>query len=297
MRRISILGLGRMGGALALALGRPGSGFRVIDLIVRRKGDAAAISSELPSRPRIVLPDNAADIDTDIVLVTTGDPDIAEAARWLAPRLRNRPVVLHTSGSLASTELSPCAEVGCITGSLHPLLSVSDAFTGSKRFRGMYFCVEGMAAAVESAREIVSSLGGMSISIETEFKPLYHASAVMSAGHLVALFSMAVEMLAICGISTQDAHKILQPLALSAVENLSARTPADALTGSFARLDISAFERHLASFDELIGKEIQEVFLLLGERSVELAESAGGDVSKAKELRERINIAKRKLGC
>lgn len=297
MQRIGILGLGRMGGALALALARPGSGFRVSDLIVRRKENAQAIAAELPEPPRIVIADGSAEIDTDIVLLTTGDADIAQAAEWLAPRLKNRPVVLHTSGSLASTELSACADVGCFTGSIHPLLSVSDAFSGSQKFRGTYFCVEGMAAAVEVAGQIVETLGGKSISIDTEYKPLYHASAVMSAGHLVALFSMAVEMLTKCGISSQDAQKLLQPLAVSAVENLSTRMPEEALTGSFARLDISVFERHLASFDEVIDAEIQKVFLLLGERSVDLAESAGGDTFKARELRERINMAKRKLGC
>ena len=74
---------------------------------------------------------------------------------------------------------------------MHPLVSVSDAFLGAERFAGVYFCIEGEAAAVAAATSLAISLGGKAFSIPTDSKPLYHAAAVTASGHLVAVTDAA----------------------------------------------------------------------------------------------------------
>ena len=298
MQRICILGPGRMGGALAIALAEASTDLSITQLIARRSLEAAeAIASRIEPRPEVVLSDEINSIEADIVLITTGDPEIRSASEWLSKRVKTSTVVLHTSGSLASTELSACAEMGCPTGSVHPLVPISEPVSGSKLFRAAYFCVEGDSVAQTVAEKVVSSLGGNKISIDTALKPLYHAAAVTSAGHVVALFSIAIEMLSKCGVDLKDAKKILLPLTQRAVENLCTQTPETAVTGSFARLDTASLDRHLASFEGKLPPEFVALFLLLGERSVDLAEQAGGNHYMAVTMRNRINMAKSKLEC
>jgi len=113
---------------------------------------------------------------------------------------------------------------------------------------------------------------------------------------LVALIDIAIEMLARCGVEKEAAKEILLPLITSTINNLQTQTPARALTGSFARIDRSAVERHLSAIDSEMSDRVRNVYLLLGEQSLDLAVSNGGNASDAEELREFISIAKRKSG-
>ena len=98
-----------MGGALAIALAEASTDLSITQLIVRSSRETAeAIASRIEPRPQVVLSNEINSIEADIVLITTGDPEIRSASEWLSKRVKTSTVVLHTSGSLASTELSAC---------------------------------------------------------------------------------------------------------------------------------------------------------------------------------------------
>ncbi|HQU92981.1 MAG TPA: DUF2520 domain-containing protein [Pyrinomonadaceae bacterium] len=286
MRSVSILGIGRAGGALALALSRAGV---PIDRLIYRADPPAADGLD---RQRLVLFDSIDAIESDVLLIATADQDIRSTADSLAKFAKLPSVVLHLSGSLSSDELSILREKNAAVGSMHPLVSISDAELGSERFLGSYFCVEGDSNAVASALRIVELLGGQHFSIETSLKALYHASAVMASGNVVALFDAAIEMLSKCGLDREQAHRILFPLLQSTVANLAERSTEQALTGPFVRGDSAALERHLAAFEGTIDDSIRSIYLDLAERSVKLA---GGEHTA--ELLTAISVAKRKTGC
>ena len=292
MPSVSIVGAGRVGGALAIALTK--AGYRLDNLVHRGSRTADRISASL-SPATVVSPSSSfPKIDSEIVLITTADPDIGDAAAVLADRLVRRPVVLHTSGSLSSDVLSNLAELGCATGSMHPLVSISDAVSGSTSFAGTFFCIEGVEAAQETARSIVDTLGGRSFSIGSDYKTLYHAAAVTACGHLVALIDAAIEMLTKCGIDRGSAQEILLPLIKSTIANLETQTPEQALTGTFARADVATFERHMTAMERNTSSELRDVYLLLGERSLDLAEANGANRVDIEKIRESISMAKRK---
>ncbi|MBS1796006.1 MAG: DUF2520 domain-containing protein [Acidobacteria bacterium] len=294
MQTVSIIGAGRVGGALALALGR--AGFGVENLFVRRPESVARAASFAPG----AVVSDAADygrIRSEIVFITTPDDAIAAAALDLAGKLQTAPVVLHTSGALASDVLEPLKIKACPVGSLHPLVSLSDPVRGAEHFAGANFCVEGDPAAVEAARKIADALGGRSFSIATRYKTLYHAAAVTASGHLVALTDVALEMLGKCGLSEKDAQATLLPLIISTVDNLALQTPAEALTGTFARADVETFEKHLAALAENVSDEVREVYLQLGARSAHLAQRRGVDGEKLALIREKISLAKKDFRC
>lgn len=292
MQSVSIIGTGRLGGALALALSR--SGFAVENLIFRDSETIAAIADKISNNPELIDSTAAVDLKTDIVFITTADPKIEAVARELSKVLTERPFVFHTSGSLSSEILYSLREIGCKTGSIHPLVSVSDPFRGAESFAGAYFCIEGDKAAVKTAREIVTKLGGLPFTIDTKFKPLYHASAVTASGHLVALFDTALEMLVACGVS--DAAKVLLPLVRTTVANLETQTTAAALTGTFARADVLAFRRHIESMERNVSSGARKIYLELAIRSLALAELNGADAGDIAIIRRELSIAKRKSG-
>jgi predicted short-subunit dehydrogenase-like oxidoreductase (DUF2520 family) len=295
MRSISIVGIGRVGGALAIALSR--AGYRIDSLIHRGDATARLVLPLLPDGVELRSLNDSRPIGSDMIVISTADPDIETVAGTLAEKVEPSAIVLHTSGSLSSSVLSVLHAVGCLTGSLHPLVSISDPVMGADKFDGVYFCVEGDEAAIEAAHSLAEALGGKSFSIATDQKPLYHAAAVMSAGHVTALIDVAMSMLMECGVDRDTARTILIPLVSSTIENLKTQLPEQALTGSFARADHEAVERHLASLNGKTAKLALEVYSTLGLHSLELAKMKGAKPADVDKIRESISVAKRNGGC
>ena len=196
--------------------------------------------------------------------------------------------MLHTSGALSSRVLSPLEEIGFNTGSLHPLVSVSDPASGAKAFRGAYFCVEGDNAALKLARRIVKDSGGRSFSIGAEEKALYHAAALTAAGHLTALVDVAIEMLVSCGLNPKEAQRVLIPLIESAVRNLKVSPPDEALTGTFARGDLDTVKRHLKALSSDKQAEALQVYRLLGLHSLQLAGRKKVDATTLRKIKKLL---------
>jgi predicted short-subunit dehydrogenase-like oxidoreductase (DUF2520 family) len=283
---VSIVGVGRVGGAFALSL--PKYKYNVVELITRGK----PVPNDLAVK--VSTFDELTEISSDIVFITTQDTEIKSVCRELVGKLKNS-FVFHTSGSYPSSILSELTNSGCKIGSIHPLVSISRPELGPERFRGAFFCVEGDVEAVELGKEIVADLGGRSFSIDTKFKTLYHASAVTACGHLVALFDAAVEMMTKCGLSETESRDILLPLVSSTVQNLEQQDTAAALTGTFARADAETFTRHLTALNEIADEDLLEIYLLLGERSLELAAKQGVSAERIETLRSKVAVAKSKL--
>lgn len=297
---VSIIGSGRLGRALAIALVE--SGYSVRALVARRAAGAEKAAGLVPrtSPPvqALAVKDLAKLPPTDLILITTPDDAIEQIAHNLAA-LENsfaaletskarRRTVLHTSGALSSAVLAPLAEVGLNTGSLHPLVSVSDPRSGAKALRGAFYCVEGDRIATRLARGIVGDFGGKSFSIAPENKAIYHAAALITAGHLTALIDLAMEMLVSCGLSRSRAQEVLMPLVESAVNNLKVSRPEKALTGTFARGDLATVRRHLEALSGKEHNEALKVYKLLGLRSLKLAGKKGTDAKVLKQIKEAI---------
>jgi predicted short-subunit dehydrogenase-like oxidoreductase (DUF2520 family) len=291
--RISIIGAGKLGGALAIALNK--RNFSIDNLIARNFEIAEKIAELINPKPKILPADNFTEIASDVILITTQDSEIETVAARLADQLKTKPFIFHTSGSLSSAVLRRLKAIGCSTGSIHPLVSISDPLLGADRFANAYFCVEGDVEAIKIAEEIVGRLGGESFSVAAEYKILYHAAAVTACGHLVALIDAAVGMLTKCGLGENDAREVLLPLVKSTVSNLENQTPAEALTGTFARADVETLRRHLEILRANVAPETLEIYLSLGERSLPLAESQGANRENLEKIRGQILLAKKNL--
>lgn len=290
---VAVIGAGRLGVALALALAT--RGYR-IEAVVARSLSHARRAAKLLDRQTQALSSTQLDklAPADIIFITTPDDVIEIVAAQFAASIkwsgRGR-VALHASGALSSEVLQNLRAAGFQTGSMHPLISVSDPLTGAESLTHAHFCIEGQPRALRVARSLVRALGGRSFSIRTKDKALYHAAAVMSSGHVVALFDIAVGMLEACGLTDKQARAALLPLVESTLENLSRHTPARALTGTFARADFATVRKHLAALQTSCSSDALKAYALLGLRSIELAKENGADSATLKKIARALQDA------
>jgi len=290
---LSIIGAGRLGTALALALAT--RGYQIRALAARRESHARKSISlaGLPSQTLALGADQLEQLPpSDLVLITTPDDVIGSIARNFAKlrrSARHRATFLHTSGALSSAALSPLAKAGFHTGSMHPLVSISLPKAGAEALHGAFYCVEGDSVAMRFAKTIVRDLNGTAFTINPESKALYHAAAVMASPHLVALFDLASQMLAACGLKEKRAHEILLPLVESTLKNLKTTDPKRALTGTFARGDLATVQRHLKALSTKQHAEALEIYKLLGLHSLQLATKNGLDPKLANQIKKALN--------
>nr|AUN37205.1 ketopantoate reductase PanG [uncultured bacterium] len=293
MLGVSIIGLGRVGGALALSL--PKDKYRIDQVVFRNDRFLDPVCARLGNGTAMTRYADLQAIVGDIVIIATQDFEIAKAVTELQPKLGRQKAVFHTSGSKPSSVLSSLRKTGRSIGSIHPLVSIPRPEMGPENFKGAWFCVEGDVDAVRCGKTIATDLGGRPFAIDTKYKTLYHASAVTACGHLVALFDAAVEMMTKCGLSAEDAKAILMPLVKSTVNNLESQSTASALTGTFARADTETLTSHLTTLNENVSDDLLEIYLLLGERSLELAAQQGISAERIDLMRAKVSIAKSKL--
>lgn len=334
---VAVVGAGRVGTALALALER--CGYSIVALVSRTPAHARRAAGLLASRP-VAL--GAGELEllppSDILIIAVPDDQIghvsvelyvamskatgrmlearvqkfiAEAKRRgvavspddIARGVPRRRVALHVSGSLASRALTPLQLHGYSTGSLHPLVAVADAATGADALRGAFFCVEGEARAARVARSVVRDLGGESFSVAAKDKVLYHAAAVFAAGHAVALFDVATRLLARCGVRERLARRALLSLSETALKNLAgARDNAGALTGPFARGDRETVAAHIAALEDRGLRDALRLYLELGRHSTLMTESRttkgdGRMLDVIERARERLEAGEGKGGA
>jgi predicted short-subunit dehydrogenase-like oxidoreductase (DUF2520 family) len=209
-----IVGAGRAGGALALALERAGW---TVD--VRGRGDLA----------------DAAD-GVDLLVLAVPDPGIAEVAAEVTPVATT--VVAHLAGALGLGVLAPHPR----TAGLHPLVALADAESGAERLAaGAWFAVAGDPIV----EQVVADLGGHAFHVADEDRTRYHAAAVIASNHLVALLGQ-VERVAPAGVPLAAFFDLVR----GTVDNVERLGPAAALTGPVARGDWATVERHLAALDQ-----------------------------------------------
>jgi len=225
-QRCVVVGAGRAGRALALALRSVGWHVDVIE--------ARPLFDE---EPGVAISDLTAAADTaDLVLLTVTDAVIDSVAAIIPPI---GGVVAHVSGA---TTLAPLGRHRR-TASMHPLMSLPNDHIGSERLLGGgTFAITGDPFIAE----VVDSLGGVSIEVPDEQRAAYHAAASIASNHLVVLCGQVERLAEQIGVPA-DAYWAMMR---SAVDNVAESGAAAALTGPAARGDWPTVRRHLAALPD-----------------------------------------------
>lgn len=226
----------------------------------------------------------------DVIILAVTDEAIPQAARFVVEHgaADKNTVLLHCAGSLPPAQaFAGVHDAVRGIGMIHPLRSFAKVVDQSPvdpvppaepqpsgRFAGTIMAVAGDAHGREIASQLVTALGGQALSLTDEQLVLYHASAVLAAGHVAALFDVATHLLRHLGLSRRDGELALLGLTRSVLDNIERVGLPAALTGPFARGDAETVGRHLAALDHL-ACEAAEVYRALAHTSVDLAARKG----------------------
>ncbi len=264
---VAIVGAGRMGQGIGLALLRAGWEPTLLARAPRPVAGALPLESADWERPVR---------SARLVLVATPDDAVAVVAERLA-RLGGGlavgagQVVLHLSGVLDRRALAPLEGTGAGLGSFHPLQTVADPLSAPERLRGAFAAIEGDPRALEAGRALAAALGMEPVTVAPGGKALYHAGAVVAANYVVALAGVAARLAREAGVPPERAGRIYLPLLAGAVENVARLGPAEALTGPVRRGDLSTIRAHLAA----LAPGDRALYRALGRAALELAREAG----------------------
>jgi predicted short-subunit dehydrogenase-like oxidoreductase (DUF2520 family) len=241
--RITIVGAGNLGAALATSLHQAGY---AIDQIMFRNGHASrrnarVLAKRVGARAAAI---SLAAIDADIVWFCVPDDVIANVAGSLAQKgdWKGR-IALHSSGALTSDELVALRRRGAHVASVHPMMTfVAGA---SPSLAGVPFAIEGDAAAVRASRAIVKDLGGKAYAIRRQDKVAYHAWGTFASPLLTALLATTEHVAAAAGVNRREAKRRMLPILQQTLANYAALDAAGAFSGPIVRGDVETIRRHL----------------------------------------------------
>ena len=259
---VTIIGAGRMGRGLELALRSAGA---EVTLLSR--------SRQPEDTHRAAL-----------LLIATPDDAIVELAAELAREraVSEHQVVLHLSGLLDRRALAALASTGAGLGSFHPLQAIADPASAPARLVGSFAGLEGDERALEVGERLALALGMRTVRLAAGAKPAYHAGAVIASNYAVVLADMAQRLAREAGVGVAEAREMYLPLMRGTVTNLGLG-PSAALTGPIRRGDVATVRSHLA----VLGPEDRALYCGLGLAALRLAREAGLAPEVAREV-ERV---------
>jgi predicted short-subunit dehydrogenase-like oxidoreductase (DUF2520 family) len=267
--RVGIIGPGRVGAALGVALTRAGHEVTTV----------AAVSEASVGRARDYLPAariaEPADVmaGADLVLLTVPDDALPGLVSGLAAT--GAPVggrlLAHTSGRYGTGVLQPATRLGALPLALHPVMTFTGRSDDIQRMRGISFGITAPDQLRPVAEALVIEMGGDPVFIAEENRALYHAALASAANHLVTLVTESCDLLQAAGAA--DPARVLSPLLSAALDN-ALRLGDAGLTGPVARGDAATVARHIEALRDA-APEALAVYVALARLTADRALAAG----------------------
>jgi predicted short-subunit dehydrogenase-like oxidoreductase (DUF2520 family) len=238
--RVGVVGVGRVGAALAAAL----------QLAGHRPVAASGVSEASRRRAETLLPGvplvEPAEVlaRAELVLLTVPDDALPDLVAGLARTGSVQPgqLIVHTSGRYGVSVLDPARAAGALPLALHPVMTFTGTRVDVQRLAGCSFGVTAPEELRLAAQALVIEMGGEPEWITEESRPLYHAALALGANHLVTLVAQSMELLRASGVEAPD--RMLGPLLGAALDN-ALRSGDAALTGPVARGDAGTVAAHV----------------------------------------------------
>lgn len=241
MKKWLILGAGRCGLQLALALTRKTSVFAGV--VCRSNSSFARASAVLPKEQ--VLSWSQEFPQKTNLLIAVQDRELDAVVQALRQRKGAHPAILHTSGSRGLQPLTPLKETDAALGIFHPLVPFPHPSRPRVRLHGATVTLTGDPEAVAAARFLAQKLGMRPVICSSLDWPLYHAAANLAGPLLYALMLTARQQLAKAGFPQEEAARTLKALARAVLHQVSQAQAWELLTGPLARGDTSTVQAHL----------------------------------------------------
>ena len=260
--RLAIIGLGRVGTTLAVALAR--AGYAVPALYNR----SPARSAGLAVAPTAQDAANAA----DLVLLTVSDDAVEEVCQHV--RWRPGQSVVHCSGARELDALAAARESGARVGAFHPLQMFATPDAALATLPGCVVTIDADEGLVPLLEAMARRLGCRPMRLAPGRRALYHASAYYVGPFLLALMREAAVMWATLGRSEREALDALTPLLRGTVAAALEGGLAQGMGGCVARGDAGTVARHLVAL-EAFAPDAARLYRQLALRTIPLALERG----------------------
>jgi len=237
---VGVVGAGRVGTAMAVALGR--AGHRVIAASAVSQASLDRVHRHLPGVP-VFRPERVV-ADADLVLLTVPDDALPGLVRGLAATevpMAGR-LIAHASGRHGLAVLDPAVRHGALPLAVHPVMTFTGRGDDVDKMAGISFGVTTPEPLRLVAEALVVEMGGEPVFIAEDKRGLYHAALANAANHLTTLVAQSADLLREAGVS--DPARMLGPLLGAALENVLTLGDA-ALTGPVARGDADTVAAHV----------------------------------------------------
>ncbi len=227
---IVIIGAGRVGSALSLALDE--SGHSILKIISRsiKKAERLAVRTGCAFDSELVIPP-----ETDLVIVAVNDDALFTVLH--ETEMADNTVIAHTAGSVG-LDVFP----GDMSnrGVFYPLQTFT---TGrSYDFSSLPLFIEGSS---DRSREILfsvaSSLSGQVFELDSDIRKYLHLAAVFSCNFVNHMYYAGKEISAMAGMD----FSVLLPLIRETMEKVSDLGPESSQTGPAVRNDKNTIKKHL----------------------------------------------------
>lgn len=245
MKRINVVGCGRVGTTLAFLFQQHGVG--VIQDLHSRRAAAAEEAAVFIGAGRPVAQLQAMR-PADIWLLSVPDSQVTSIADRLcvhAPQdatTTTAPIAFHCSGFLPASSLQSLRTLGWQIASVHPVFNFADPARGVLKFQDVPCGLEGDESAVFELTSMLTAVGGQCFPVRTDSKAMYHAAAVFSSNFTVVLQAIGREAWRQAGVPEALIPLIHESLLRGTIDNVLALSPAAAITGPAARGDTAVVE-------------------------------------------------------
>ncbi len=277
--KIGFIGAGRLGTALALALGD--CGLKVNAAASRTLEESAPLAAAIPGCAN-VLPQQVAD-SCDLVFVTTVDGAIGaavDAVQWRAGT-----GVVHCSGATEVSVMAKAAADGALIGGFHPMQTFGDPEAARRSLPGCTITIEAPSPLYDVLHAIAVRLKCRVNLLPPGMRGRYHAAAGYASQFVNVILREASTIWRSWGATEEDAVAALLPLVQGTLASIGSAGLARGMPGPVSRGDVVSIEKHLASLAHL-QPSVLDVYRPLCLRSIALGKEAGGiDDVQADRLR------------
>lgn len=245
--RVVVLGAGRVATHLVPALAE--AGYEVAQVWSRTEVAARQLAQPLGMAYTDDL--DAVVTDADIYLACVPDGALAEVAAQMVARVGERPLFLHTAGSVSMEVWSGAGAVRY--GILYPLQTFSKERAVDMREVSL-FVEASDEEALRQTETMARRLSGRVLRADSERRARLHIAAVFACNFTNAMYGAAHALLARDGIP----FEVLLPLIDETAAKVHKLTPCEAQTGPAVRGDTDVMQRHWEALAE--EKDLQHIY-------------------------------------
>jgi predicted short-subunit dehydrogenase-like oxidoreductase (DUF2520 family) len=300
---IAIIGAGRLGTTIAYTIAlKNKKNMKIVSMsstTMKSLDRAKKILGELSKKILFTKNNKKAAAKANCIFICTPDDIIKKVCSELSGQKKQTKTkqkkenisVVHFSGSKPLKDLESARKTGALTLSIHPLKSLASIQGAIKTIKNTEYGITfNTPEEEEVAKKIVETLGGHSIIVEDNKKPLYHAAACVASNYLVTLIDYAVYINEKIGIKPEDSIKGLLSLVRGTVKNIGEAGTKKSLTGPIARGDTGTIKDHMKNFKEHLSDKDIEIYRLMGKKTAGIAKQNGWIEDKV--YNELIDILK-----